>query len=212
VVVSPHGQACCGALLAHNGDLVAARELARRNVDAFLAVQPDAIVVNSAGCGAAMKEYETLLADDPEYASKAVAVAGIVRDVSEFLVELPLRAPVRPLNLSVTYQDSCHLSHAQRITDAPRQVLRTISGLKVVEMRRPDRCCGSAGVYGWTQAEMSLALLDAKVEDIESTGADVVATSNPGCIAQIDGGLRRRRTGIRVTHVVELLAKSYASI
>jgi glycolate oxidase iron-sulfur subunit len=210
-VVAPAGQACCGALHAHNGDLLTARALARRNVDAFLAEDVEAVAINSAGCGAAMKEYGELLADDAGYAAKAQRLSALVRDVSELLVELPLEAPTGRVEATVTYQDSCHLAHAQRVTAAPRRLLAAVPGLRLVEMARADRCCGAAGVYSLTQGEMSLALLDAKMRDVAATGAEVIATANPGCMSQLEAGLRRQRRRGRVVHVVELLAESYGA-
>jgi Fe-S oxidoreductase len=208
-VVAPAAQVCCGALHAHNGDLTAARKLARRNIDAFLAEGIDAVIVNSAGCGAAMKEYGELLAGDSEYAHKSHAFAERVKDVSEFLVALPFELPQAPLDLTVTYQDSCHLAHAQRITQAPRHVIASIPGVRFAEMQNADGCCGSAGVYALTQGEMSLRLLDDKMAAIKQTGADVIATANPGCMTQLEAGLRRHRLPGRVLHVVELLDRSY---
>ena len=209
VVSAPRGQVCCGALHAHNGDLDTARKLARQNVDAFQDQDSDAIVVNSAGCGAAMKEYGHLLAGDSDYAERAERLAGSVRDISEFLAALPFTPPKGALTETVTYQDSCHLLHAQRISAAPRQVLSAIPGLQLREMKRPDRCCGSAGVYSLTQADMSLRLLQSKMADISGTGADFIATSNPGCIAQLEAGRRVTGSVARAVHVVELLDRSY---
>jgi glycolate oxidase iron-sulfur subunit len=216
-VIAPAAQACCGALHAHNGDLPTAMHLARRNIDSFLADDVDAVIVNSAGCGAAMKEYGELLANDPEYHEKAHKFANKVRDISEFLVSLPFEPPPESANsrqltansFSVTYQDSCHLAHAQGITKAPRQLLNSIPGLRLVEMPHADRCCGSAGVYGLTQGEMSLRLLDEKMHHIRQTRAGVIATANPGCMAQLEAGLRRHRLNARVVHVVELLDEAY---
>jgi Fe-S oxidoreductase len=208
-VVAPPAQVCCGALHAHNGDRKTAMELARRNINAFLADEIDAIVVNSAGCGSAMKEYRELLSDDPTYRVKSEHFSSLVRDIHEFLVELPFEPPTGSLDMDVTYQDSCHLAHAQRIASAPRQVLGSIPGVRFIEMEHADRCCGSAGVYSLTQPEMSLRLLDSKMDDIERTGASVIATANPGCMAQLEAGLRRHRGAARVEHVVELLDAAY---
>ena len=208
-VTAPPSQVCCGALHAHNGDLPTAMRLARRNIDAFLREDFDTIVVNSAGCGAAMKEYRELLADDPEYGQKAQRFSVLVKDVNEFLVDLPLERPAAGMERMVTYQDSCHLAHAQRISRAPRGVLASIPGLNLVEMAHPDRCCGSAGVYSLTQREMSLRLLEAKIQDVASTGAEIIVTANPGCMAQIEAGLRRHRRRGRVVHTVELLDEAY---
>ena len=158
-----------------------------------------------------MKEYGELLAGDPKYAEKAHALARQVRDVSEFLISLPFEPPSAALDMTVTYQDSCHLLHAQGIAGAPRQIISSIPGIRLVEMRHADRCCGSAGVYGLTQGEMSLRLLDEKMGEIKQSNADVIATSNPGCMAQLEAGLRRHRTHGRVVHVVELLDEAYQS-
>ena len=155
-----------------------------------------------------------------EYADKAHSSQHKVRDVSEFLVSLPFDPPTATANsqqltansFSVTYQDSCHLAHAQRISAAPRQIISSIPGVRLVEMPHADRCCGSAGVYALTQGEMSLRLLDEKMRDIVESGADVIATSNPGCMAQLEAGLRRRRTQGRVVHAVELLDQAYRRV
>ena len=208
-VVVPRAQGCCGALAAHNGDLESARALARRNIDAFLAAGVEAIVVNSAGCGSAMKEYGGLLADDPAYAERARRAASLVRDVNEYLASLPLEPPSGEVKARVTYQDSCHLAHAQRIKDAPRQVLRAIPGVELVEMERSDMCCGAAGVYSLTQPEMSERLLADKLQHAAATQAEIIATANPGCMLQLEAGVRRAGLGARVAHVVELLDEAY---
>jgi Fe-S oxidoreductase len=205
----PGAQACCGALHAHNGDLRTARGLARRNIDAFLADRPDAVVVNSAGCAAAMKEYGDLLADDPSYAERAQQLAALVKDVHEYLVSLPFEPPSGRIEASVTYQDACHLAHAQRITAAPRELLRSIPGLVLVEMEHADRCCGAAGVYALTQAAMSQRLLRGKLREVAGSGAGIIAAANPGCLAQLEAGVRRTKSSARVRHVVELLDRAY---
>ena len=204
-VIAPPEQVCCGALHAHNGDHRTAQRLARRNLDAFLAEDVDAIVVNSAGCGAAMKEYKDLLAGD----GRAGQFSSLVKDVHEFLLELPFQPPSGHLDFDVTYQDSCHLAHAQRLARAPRDVLARIPGLRLVDMPHADRCCGSAGVYSLTQPGMSLQLLDSKMAEVRATGATVIATANPGCMAQLEAGLRRHDLRGRVVHVVELLDRAY---
>ena len=208
-VVAPPSQACCGALHAHNGDRVTARTLARRNIDAFLDAEVSTIVVNSAGCGAAMKEYGELLADDADYAAKAERFAAMVKDVTELLAGLPFEPPSGRIEATVTFQDPCHLAHAQRITGAPRELLGAIPGLRLVEMAQADRCCGSAGVYSLAHRDMSLDLLDGKMREIAATGAGLIATANPGCMAQLEAGLRRHRLPGRVVHVVELLDEAY---
>ncbi|MEE9284757.1 MAG: heterodisulfide reductase-related iron-sulfur binding cluster [Dehalococcoidia bacterium] len=208
-VIAPAGQGCCGALHLHNGDRPTAVALARRSIDTFLAADVDAVVVNSAGCGSAMKEYGDLLAADPAYADKARRFSMMVKDIHEFLVELPFQAPTGRVDAAVTYQDPCHLAHAQGISRAPRQILSSIPGLRLIEMEQGDRCCGSAGVYSLSQREMALRLLDDKMREVARTGAQVIATANPGCLAQLQAGLRRHRLSGRVVHVVELLNEAY---
>ncbi|MEX0785972.1 MAG: heterodisulfide reductase-related iron-sulfur binding cluster [Dehalococcoidia bacterium] len=208
-VVAPPGQRCCGALNLHAGDRTTARDLARRNIDAFLDSEIDAVIVNSAGCGSTLKEYGELLEQDAAYAEKARRFSAMVRDVTEFLAALPLESPTTEVPQRVTYQDSCHLVHAQKVRSAPRELLRAIPGLELVELETPDRCCGSAGIYSFAQREMSLRLLDDKMRDVASTGAHVIATANPGCAMQLEAGLRRHGMQGRVVHVVELLDEAY---
>lgn len=203
-------QGCCGALNAHAGELASAREMARRNIDSFLTAMPDAVIVASAGCGSTMKEYEELLHGDATYSEKASHVSSITRDIHEFLVQLGLIAPKASLDYTVTYQDACHLANAQRITAAPRQVLDAIPGLKRVEMHEGNVCCGSAGTYSITQKEMSLRLGDRKAGNIQSTGAQIVATGNPGCALQMNSALTRSGSTITVKYVVELLDEAYS--
>ena len=208
-VVLPKAQGCCGALSAHSGEREGARDLARKNVDAFLEAGVEAIIVNSAGCGSAMKEYDELLKDDPAYAEKARRFSDLVKDVNEFLAELPLEPPSKELRARVTYQDSCHLVHAQRVSEAPRSVLQSIPGLKLVEMEGSDMCCGAAGVYNLTHRELSTQILDHKMEHVAETEPDIIATANPGCMLQLEVGARRRGLRARVAHVVELLDEAY---
>ncbi|TMB98270.1 MAG: 4Fe-4S dicluster domain-containing protein [Chloroflexi bacterium] len=208
-VIAPVDQSCCGALQAHNGDRQTAQALARRNIDAFLEDGCDFVVVNSAGCGAAMKEYGELLSQDAVYSERARVLAARVKDIHEFLLELPFRPPTGRLEASVTFQDPCHLAHAQRIREAPRRILQSIPGVQFVEMEHADRCCGSAGVYSFTQPQMSLQLLQRRIDEVRASGAAVVATANPGCMAQIEAGLRRNRLPVRVGHVIELLDAAY---
>ena len=200
-VVVPDGQGCCGALHLHWGDRAGGRTLARRNLAAF--ARADWIVTNAAGCGAALRDYGHLLGNDPE----ALALAGRVRDVTELLAEhLPgLR---RPLDLTVTYHEPCHLAHGQRVREAPRAILRAIPGLRLVELPESDLCCGSAGVYNLMEPEIAGKLLDRKVDRIAMTGAAVVASGNPGCLLQIRRGLADRGLAVRAYHPVELLAWS----
>jgi glycolate oxidase iron-sulfur subunit len=208
-VLVPAAQGCCGALHVHNGDPEAARKLARKNIDVFLRSGADYIAVDSAGCGSTMKEYANLFRDEPAMREKAAAFAGKVRDVSELLVEVGFEAPKGAVDAVVTYQDSCHLAHAQQIKAPPRQLLRSIPGLTLQEMQSPDRCCGSAGVYNLTQPVMSQRLLQDKMDDVMQTGCGVIATANPGCMLQLDLGVRLRDGSQEVVHVVELLDRAY---
>ncbi|MDE3094679.1 MAG: 4Fe-4S dicluster domain-containing protein [Chloroflexota bacterium] len=203
-VVFPEQEVCCGALSLHAGDRQQARALARRNIDAFLEAEIEAIVVNSAGCGSTMKEYGALLHDDPAYRERAARFAAMTRDVLEFVVAETLPA-LGEVPVAVTYQDSCHLVHAQKVTQAPRALLRAIPGIELRELAAPDRCCGSAGLYSLVQPAMSARLLADKMDDVRATGANVVATANPGCMMQLEAGLRQRGIEARVVHVIELL-------
>ncbi|MHB1132555.1 MAG: (Fe-S)-binding protein [Chloroflexota bacterium] len=208
-VIVPAEQGCCGALQNHSGDRETAKRLARHNIDAFLNVNPDYIVTNAAGCGSMMKEYDALLADDPQYAERAKQFSAKVRDISEVLAALPLRLPRRQVRKRVTYQDACHLAHGQKVKEAPRVVLRSIPGLEFVEMKESDWCCGSAGIYNVTQPELSEEILGWKMANIVATGADTVAVGNPGCLIQLEHGLRERGLKIDTTHPVDLLAEAY---
>jgi glycolate oxidase iron-sulfur subunit len=207
-VVVPPGQGCCGALNAHGGDHGRALEMARRTIDTFEAAGVEAVVVNTSGCGAHMKAYGSLLAGDPVYASRAARFAGTVADVSEFLARAPLRGPLRPVDMTVTYHDPCHVVHGQKIRQEPRALLAQVPGLRVVDLPESDWCCGSAGLYNLTEPEMAARLLDRKVRRIESTGAEAVVTANPGCILQIRAGLRARGAATRVLHIVEVLDRA----
>ncbi len=215
------GQGCCGALHAHAGDLESARELARRNIVAFESV-PDALIgVNSAGCGAMLKEYGHLMHDDAEWHERAAAVASRVRDVSELLangdavldriaehVHAQSSAdPSRPAPpmLRVTYDPPCHLMHAQRITREPLAMLRTLPHVELVPLADSDQCCGSAGIYNLVEPDTSDAVLAPKLRHIAFTRADLVATGNPGCLMQIGAGLLRGGTTTRAVHPIELL-------
>jgi glycolate oxidase iron-sulfur subunit len=209
-LVEAAGQRCCGALHAHAGDLDAARRLARANIAAFERAGADAIAVNAAGCGAMMKEYGHLLHDDPGWAGRAEAMAAKVRDVSELLAAAG-PVPGGPLPLTVTYDAPCHLLHAQRVVAPPLAVLGAIPGLRLVPLEDADMCCGAAGIYNLVEPETSDAVLAPKLANIERSGAEWVATGNPGCLMQIGAGLRRAGMRARVVHPVELLDASYAA-
>ena len=204
----PERQGCCGALHAHAGFREEARLLARHNIAALLDDRFDAILTNAAGCGSTLKEYDDLLAGDTEYEEKSKRFAAKVKDVTEFLAELGLRAPARQLGARVTYQDPCHLAHGQRIHSAPRELLRA-AGAELVEMPRSDHCCGSAGIYNAIQNQLSMQILDAKMEDVASVPAEVIATANVGCMLQLRAGVARRGLNMEVKHVVEILDSCY---
>ncbi|MSP14296.1 MAG: 4Fe-4S dicluster domain-containing protein [Chloroflexi bacterium] len=208
-VMAPPLQVCCGALHSHSGETDLARDLARKNLDAFAAAAVDAIIINAAGCGAMLKEYNHLLHDDPVYAARAEEFAAKVKDINEFLADLPLVPPQGRLEWTVTYQDACHLAHAQHIREAPRQVLRSIPGLELIEMVEADYCCGSAGIYNLVQPELSQEILQRKLGHVIDTHAQVVASPNPGCALQIQSGLRQKGLSMRVMHPVEILDRAY---
>jgi glycolate oxidase iron-sulfur subunit len=208
-VVVPEGQGCCGALHLHDGLRDEARKLARRNIHAVLDGGFEAIITNAAGCGSTLKEYGELLADDPEYADKARRFSSLMRDVTEFLSGLELNPKLGRVDAVVTYQDSCHLAHGQHIRQSPRQLLGAIPGLTFREMPGADICCGSAGIYNVVQTEMSMQILKHKMESVNATHADIIATANPGCMLQLQAGVRLHGSGQRVMHVVELLDRAY---
>lgn len=207
-VVAMPGQRCCGALHAHAGEREGARELARANIAAFEAAGVDYVVVNAAGCGAALKEYGELLAGDEVWAARARAFSARVRDLFEFLAELGPRPGV-PLTLRVTYDAPCHLHHAQRITHAPLEVLAAVTGVELVRLPGAEECCGGAGIYGVLHPELGGRILRDKVAAIRGTGADVVVTPNPGCMMQIGAGLLLEGARTPVLHPIELMAESY---
>lgn len=209
VVYSPPKQGCCGALQMHTGDRSTAQNLARRNIDAFEGLGLDAIIINAAGCGSTLKEYAHLLADDPVYAERARAFQNLVKDVSEFLAGIDLVPPTQPVPLRVTYQDACHLVHGQGIRQQPRKLLRQIPGLELVEMNFSDVCCGSAGIYNLTHYDISMRVLDEKMDNLLATGASAVVAPNPGCTMQLAYGARRRGVELELVHVVDLLDRAY---
>jgi glycolate oxidase iron-sulfur subunit len=209
-VVVPAGQLCCGALPAHAGIRDVARTLARANMQAIAPADFDAIITNAAGCGSTLKEYVHLFpAGDPIHQAAADFCAKM-RDATEFLAVLGLSAPLRPLPLRVTYQDSCHLLHGQKVREAPRTLIRSIPGVELIEMPLADQCCGSAGVYNVTETKTSLELLGLKMDSVAQTKSQFIVTANPGCILQLRAGVARRRTGQEVLHVVELLDRAAA--
>jgi len=232
-VVTPPEQSCCGSLHAHNGEWTLAQQLARRNIDQFPPEQFDAIITNAGGCGSHLKHYAKLLADDPAYLKRAKVWDAKVKDIHEWIVEIGMRFPTMSRSSSlneahseirnsqslltsaatsemvVTYHESCHLSHGQKVVSQPRQLLQAIPGLKLVELPEASWCCGSAGIYNLTQPEMANDLLARKIKHIKSTGATTVATGNPGCLLQLINGAAKEGLKLRVVHPVTLLAEAY---
>ncbi|GIX06497.1 MAG: glycolate oxidase iron-sulfur subunit [Candidatus Poribacteria bacterium] len=203
-VITPPEQLCCGALHVHNGRREEGRQLARHNLQVFLQEEVDAIVTNSAGCGATLKEYHHLLDEE-----RAETFAKKVRDVSEWLVEIGFQPPERPIPLRVAYDDPCHLLHGQRIASQPRKLLTSIPELQLIPLPESDWCCGSAGIYNIVQPEMAERVLQRKMEHVRKVQPDVLATANPGCLLQLQVGVRRAGLRCPVVHVVELLDWAY---
>jgi glycolate oxidase iron-sulfur subunit len=210
-VVIPLAQTCCGALHVHAGIRDEARRLARRNIDAILSDKAgfDAIITNAAGCGSTLKEYDELFEHEPAYLDKAREFKSLMKDVTEFLAGIELNRDMTPVEATVTYQDSCHLAHGQKIRNAPRQLLRAIPGLTFREMPLSDICCGSAGIYNVLHTDLSMKILEKKMGNVKLAQANVIATANPGCMLQLEAGVRKWGQGERVVHVIELLDEAY---
>lgn len=192
----PAGERCCGALFAHNGDLDGAERLREANMRVYESGEFDALIVDSAGCGAHLKDFYP-------------GLNGRVKDLTEWLAEVGLPEPKREVRMRLTYQDACHLAHAQRIKKQPRDLMRGMPGVEWVEMRHADICCGAAGLYSTLEPEMSRRILDQKLDDVLATKADVLAVANPGCQMQLEYGLRDRKSPMKVMHVAEVLAAAY---
>jgi glycolate oxidase iron-sulfur subunit len=208
-VFAPSAQRCCGALQAHAGELELARQLARHNITVFEATGVEWIVVNSAGCGALMKEYGHLLADDTAFATRAKAFSSRVRDVSEVLTMTSLRGSLKPVPLRAAYDDPCHLLHGQKVREQPRAVLRQVPELQLLDVPESDWCCGSAGIYNLVHADTAQELLDRKMAHIASVQPHIIVTGNPGCIFQLRQGVARHGLAVEVLHPVEVLAWAY---
>ena len=203
-VVTPGEQGCCGALYAHGGQLEKARECARKNIAAFEGKLMDAIIINAAGCGSTLVEYGELLKSDPEWAERAEAFSAKVKDLVTWLDA----DDVKPTNdcSKVTYHDACHLCHAQGISSEPRQLIQARAGGEFIEMPESDLCCGSAGSYNLTEPEMAERLQTRKVKNIIDSGAEVVVTTNPGCLLQIQSGLKKAGADhVRAVHIADYL-------
>lgn len=207
-VVTPPGQGCCGALDAHGGNLDRARHFARRLMESFDAQRLDAVIINAAGCGSTLKEYGHLLEKDPHWAARARAFGGKVKDLTEWLASSRLEWSRAGAELTgpVTYHDACHLAHAQRITRAPRELVRLVAGDRYVELPEADVCCGSAGSYNLTEPAMAKRLQRRKTDHIRAAGASLVVTTNPGCLLQIRAGLEHAgEEPIQVMHLADFL-------
>jgi glycolate oxidase iron-sulfur subunit len=209
-VIVPSAAVCCGAIHHPNGAHEAAMEFARKNIDAFGSASPplDYVVTNIAGCGAMLREYDFLLRDDPMYAARAAEFVGRVRDISELLVHLGLPPMRYPVNETVTYHDACHLAHAQKVVNPPRELLAMIPGLKIVPLHESDMCCGAAGTYNLTQPQMAAQLADRKLRNIAATGSPICIAGNAGCSLHIQSAANQQRVAIQVVHPVELLHRA----
>ena len=211
-VVSPPGQGCCGALNVHAGERERASKMAINNIEVFLKATVDKILTVSAGCGSTMKEYQNLLDKSSSISSEDVSTfVSMTQDITEFLVSIPLSVPKTALSMKVTYQDSCHLAHAQKITKSPREILQSIPGIELVELKDSLICCGAAGTYQIVQKDLSAKLLSKKMATIIETKADAVVTANPGCIIQIENGIKQNDLNSPVYHIVELLDLAYST-
>ncbi|MEZ5324458.1 MAG: (Fe-S)-binding protein [Verrucomicrobiales bacterium] len=211
-VHTPALQPCCGSLHGHNGEPELARQLARRQIDSLPPQDYDAIITNAGGCGSHLRHYGRLLAGDPAYADRAKVWDSKLRDIHEWLAEIDCRPPLaQPFrsNVRLTYHDSCHLTHGQKVTQQPRELLKALPGIDFVELPESNWCCGSAGVYNIIQPLQSEELLQRKIGHIQGTGCDVLATANPGCHLQVVRGLAQQGTTIQVFHPVSILARAY---
>jgi len=211
-VIVPAGQGCCGALSLHGGRRAEAVRFARQTIETFERAGVDAVVVNVAGCGSAMKDYRDLLAGDPAWSERAAAMAAKVRDLSEFLAELGPAAPRHPLEMTATYHAACHLAHAQRITAQPRELLAAIPGLRLADIADAGTCCGSAGIYNLVQPEPARELGERKAAAVAATGADLLVSANPGCSMQIASALAARGTPMPTAHTAEVLDASIRGV
>jgi len=209
-VITPPDQICCGSLHAHNGEWELARRLTRKQIDQFPPEAFDAIISNAGGCGSHLKHYRKLLADDPAYSRRAELWDTKLKDIHEWLMEICTDVPKVELPKQVvTYHESCHLAHGQKITTQPRRLLQSIPNLELAELPESNWCCGSAGIYNLIQPEMANELLARKLKHIRSTGARIVATANPGCLLQLINGARQQGLVLRIVHPITLLAEAY---
>ena len=210
-VTVPAEQECCGALQVHAGLRSIGREQAKKNIVALESGNYDAIITNTAGCGSVLKEYPDLFEHDQEWHGRALAFAAKMRDASEFLASIELNKDFGRIERTVTYQDSCHLLHGQKIGGPPRKMIEAVPGVTLRELPFSEICCGSAGVYNIEHTDISMSLLEDKMRMIESTGADTIVTANPGCMLQLQAGARKFARPMPVMHVVELLDEAYSA-
>ncbi|MBI4810555.1 MAG: hypothetical protein HY800_03770 [Ignavibacteriales bacterium] len=208
-VVIPKAQVCCGSLHAHNGEIELAKSLARKNIEVFERFQYDALVVDSAGCGAFMKEYGRVFSDESEYADRAKIFSNKIKDISEFLIEVGLAKQPNALCQRVTYHEACHLVHTQKISQQPRKLIQSIPGIEFIELAESSWCCGSAGIYNIVRFDDSMKILERKMKNLESTKAEIVATANPGCQLQLQYGIKKYGLKIEVLHPISLLSRAY---
>jgi glycolate oxidase iron-sulfur subunit len=211
-VLIPAGQGCCGALSVHNGRKAEAQRFARRLIDTFEKLEMDYFVVNAAGCGSSLKEYDVLLSDDPSYAARAAAFTAKVRDLAELLAELGPVAKRHPLPLTIAYHDACHLGHAQGVRAQPRALLNGIPDLKLKEIADPELCCGSAGIWNVLNPEPAAELGDRKARNVLETGAELLVTANPGCLMQVATAMTRQGGSIALAHTAQVLDASIRNL
>lgn len=214
-VIIPEKQVCCGALHGHNGEKELAKELAKQNIEAFEKADIEYIVTNAGGCGAFLEDYAYLLKDDPEWAERAIIFTNKIKDITSILVELEFdKLPLRLDEQIVTYQDSCHLRNGQKVLMEPRKLLQSIEGVHYVEMEDAGRCCGSAGIYNILQSEMSMQILDDKMKKYKRTNAQIIVTTNPGCLLQMKLGIEREGLSkqVEAVHIVDILIKAYENM
>lgn len=203
--------ACCGLPAAGYGDADSARELARKNIAAAHSLDVDAIITPCGSCSSFLKEYDKLFPDDEEWKEKASGFGGKVRDLSEFLVDIGLNPEMKTLQKKVTYHDPCHLAHFQKIRQQPRTLLKSIPGVEFVEMKEANMCCGAAGSYAFNHYDLSMRVLDRKMDNFGQTSADILTTSCPGCVMQLAYGVKQHGIPARTTEIIELLDLAYGA-
>ncbi|MBI3189449.1 MAG: (Fe-S)-binding protein [Ignavibacteriales bacterium] len=209
-VVIPMAQVCCGSLHGHNGEINKAKELARKNIEMFEQFGFDALIIDSAGCGAFIKEYGKIFTDDVEFALRAKQLSNKTKDITEFLADIELIPVTTPINKRVTYHEACHLVHTQKISKEPRKLIQSIPGIEFVELPEATWCCGSAGIYNVLRFDDSMKMLERKMNNIASTKTDIVVTANPGCHLQLQYGMKKNGMNVEVVHPVSLLNRSYS--